>query len=494
MYTGNKMYRSVEGVNSMKWAKRLGIVLLLLTVLTSCNRYTFFDELTDTVKEETGDDPYNQEIDKKMEQYSKYDAPDAFTEEALEDIAKLSPVMEKDRYTYEENYETIEISTIEMPDNPYEVRSSDPDHYVDTATDLLNSYFDYFVVKAGGNKNASEENKIDYLKVIQGAVIAGNIDEFVIETLVEIHVPDVKNTVYEKYGILGNDNAIHCELTIHGKKRTDYTFELIGIIQAEEARKVIDTDITFVRAEPKKFDNNCYQIIDDTLSVSYNGGDEWVSVPITMDRLFAHGDGNGAQKSTTLELDSYIISPEKTAFIYGGSSQYPVTVILSDDEGETWKEVIVNESMNIRRNFISYIGNAMHVLSCGDRTMGQEWSELYSSTDGGNNWSKKAAPFQQGSFLVTSFKFINENIGFITVRSSQSPSLYRTENSGDTWEKVDINMQDEWYTMAYAPEKEEEGLSLYVGMEEYEEMEGTMWKLISNDEGISWQKQSQVMR
>lgn len=47
--------------------------------------------------------------------------------------------------------------------------------------------------------------------------------------------------------------------------------------------------------------------------------------------------------------------------------------------------------------------------------------------------------------------------------------------------------------MAYAPQKEER-LALYVGMEDYGEMEGTMWKLISNDKGISWKNQSQVMR
>lgn len=469
------------------------ILLIIMLIFTGCGRYTFFNELKNEIKQRVGKDPYLEKIDTKMESYSSYDRPLGFTKEALEGIAKLTPAKKEELYHKEDDYETVDISTIEAPKNPYEIRLSDPDQYVNGAEDFINAYFNYFVNEAGGYRNAPIERKIDYIDVTHNVVIAGDIEEFAIETIVEIHVPNVQNTIYSEYGIAGRDGAIHCEFTIHGRQISDYTFELVGIVQSERARTVIDTDIDFVRGDPQRHSPYDYKIEEDILSVTYDGGKQWNEVPISMDQLFARGDGNGAKKSSTLESGSYFISPELTAFIYGGSSDYPVTVILSKDGGKTWTKHIVNDRRGIRRNFISIIGQNIYVLSSGDRTMSQEFSELYVSKDEGETWERVAAPFPEGSFLVTGFTFLTDDLGFITVKSTQSPSLYRTEDGGTTWNKVEIE-HPKYYTMAYAPEGEKENLILYVGVQEYGEMEGILRKYRSEDQGLTWIEEGFVLR
>ncbi|MFZ7132520.1 MAG: hypothetical protein ACOWWR_09215 [Eubacteriales bacterium] len=478
----------------MSWVKKTVIFLMVLIFCTGCSRYSFFNEFTSTLHNWFGKDYVEEEAQVQLERYDQYGRPPAFTEKALTNIAKLTPVKKTLSSTPEDNYESIDINTLEMPENPYVVPCSDPDRYYDTAEDLLNSYFNYFVDAAGGYKNAPENVKIDYLKVRHNVLISGDIEEFALEVLVDIHVPDVQHTDYAQYGIAGSDGAIHCAFTIHARRITDYTFEFVGIVQSQEARKVILTDIGLVLADPKEYTENRYQIKEGQLHVSYDGGKTWVDVPITMEKLFNRGDGNGVKESETLESGSYFISLEQTIFIYGGSSQYPVTLLLSEDQGQNWREIIVNHRSHIRRNFINYVGETLYVLSCGDRTMGQEWSQLYISGNGGTSWSEGINPFPETSSLVTGCTFITRDIGFITVTSSQWPDLCRTEDGGKTWRRQDISPPEKYYTMAYTPEKDEAGLNLYIGQAEYGEMQGIMWKMVSTDQGKTWKKESCVMR
>lgn len=470
------------------------ILCLIVCVLTGCSHYTFFNEFTHSVEEKTGQDTFQKQVDAQLKLYEQYEQPPAFTEEAIEEMLELDVIKEEKRYDKEDNYPTKDIYTIDKSENPYVVSINDPDVYMNTVHDLLESYFNYYMVQAGGFKDAPDDKKILYMDVLHTKIIAGTIDEFVVETLVDIHVPDVQNTVFAQYGSVGNDNAVHCALTVHGERVTDYTFQLVGLAQSDEVRKHIQTDISYVKTDPIPYNMYGYQIKDGKLSVSYDGETVWKSVPISIDMLFNRGDGNGAKPSQTLESGSFYISPELTVFVYGGSSEMPVTLLISEDEGETWRSVIVNHKNNIRRSFISYVDGSIFVLSCGDRTMGQELSWCYLSTDKGVTWSGVGMPFPEGSFLVLGLAFIDNNNGFITVTSSQCPTVYRTHDGGKIWECVDIPVDKEGYTLAYAPEIVGEQLQLYIGQYEYGEMEGLLVKYISDDKGLNWKKEGWVMR
>ena len=76
-----------------------------------------------------------------------------------------------------------------------------------------------------------------------------------------------------------------------------------------------------------------YKIEGETLSISYDNGGTWKSVPITMDQLF--GEDTQTDRISLLS-GSYYIAPDKTFFVYGGREKMPVTMIVSEDAGETW--------------------------------------------------------------------------------------------------------------------------------------------------------------
>ena len=90
--------------------------------------------------------------------------------------------------------------------------------------------------------------------------------------------------------------------------------------------------------------------------------------------------------------------------------------------------------------------------------------------------------------------FINNNVGFVTFRDSETPDIWRTQDGGKTWEKQDLTDVPQYYTMAYAPEMQDGILYLYIGMEEYSEYGGTKAKYESADEGRTWEYKGLVIR
>ena len=66
---------------------------------------------------------------------------------------------------------------------------------------------------------------------------------------VKIHDVNPEDTIYTEFGEIGNDNAIHCNLTVYGEQAKDYTFNLKGIAQTEDVLNAIEEKFQPVRAE-----------------------------------------------------------------------------------------------------------------------------------------------------------------------------------------------------------------------------------------------------
>ncbi|MDE7428514.1 MAG: hypothetical protein K2N00_04470, partial [Lachnospiraceae bacterium] len=99
-----------------------------------------------------------------------------------------------------------------------------------------------------------------------------------------------------------------------------------------------------------------------------------------------------------------------------------------------------------------------------------------------------------GHSLTTGAKFINNSVGFMTIRSSEEPDIWRTQDGGKTWEYQELTDAPEYYSIAYAPEVHGDILCLYVGMEDYSEYGGTKAKYESADEGRTWEYKGLVVR
>src|SRR5699024_1332692 len=84
--------------------------------------------------------------------------------------------------------------------------------------------------------------------------------------------------------------------------------------------------------------------------------------------------------------ESYIITPERTAFIVGGLQN--VKVLQSTDQGATWDEAQIPSPLQaIRMRIIDFVSEQVgFVILTGDRTMGWEGNRIFKTEDGGETW------------------------------------------------------------------------------------------------------------
>jgi hypothetical protein len=199
-----------------------------------------------------------------------------------------------------------------------------------------------------------------------------------------------------------------------------------------------------------------YDIVDDTLNVTYNNGETWIEVPVNLEELF-EGDYNGATKE--LIDGSYVISPERTAFVIGGNET--VRVLLTKNQGSTWEEVFITDELpGVRLRFLGFTSEENgYLILTGYRTMSSEGHLVFKTNDGGQTWYKTESVTETLS-LITDAGFINNDIGFISFGSFNwegqppRPWLYRTGDGGNTWEEVAIPIPDEYkgyFTEAEVP-------------------------------------------
>jgi photosystem II stability/assembly factor-like uncharacterized protein len=199
-----------------------------------------------------------------------------------------------------------------------------------------------------------------------------------------------------------------------------------------------------------------YEIMNDSLQVTYNNGKDWGEVPVNVEELF-EGDYNGTTEY--LIEGSYVIRPERTAFVLGGHG--PVHLLLSPDQGETWEKVLVsNEMPGVRMRLLGFTSEQDgYLILTGGRTMSSEGHLVLKTNDGGLSWYKTKS-VEETMSLVTDGGFINNEIGFISFgsfnREGQPPRpwLYRTGDGGNTWEEVAVPIPDEYkgyFTEAEVP-------------------------------------------
>jgi hypothetical protein len=269
------------------------------------------------------------------------------------------------------------------------------------------------------------------------------------------------------------------------EKLTDSSIGLPSVQDSEEYKNEVEL------LEDK--DQYLYEIVDDTLKVTYNNKEGWVEVPVTIDELF-EGDYNGPTRD--LIEGSYVITPERTAFVLGGHG--PVHVLLSTNQGETWEKVLVtNEMPGVRLRILGFTSEQDgYLILTGGRTMSSEGHLVFKTNDGGQSWYKTESVTETMS-LVTDAGFISNEIGFISFgsfnREGQPPRpwLYRTGDGGNTWEEVAVPIPDEYkgyFTEAEVPVFNGEEGTLLVNQGPNGDYLGgnVLAKFTSDDSGKTW--------
>lgn len=474
--------------------------------------------------------------------YEGYELPETFTQSVIDEMVKLEPVSE-DSYWNEQNeenaYEWKEYEDLPYEaEGPWQVRVQDADKYMPAVSLLLQRYVSYFDNPDPASGWSSESTWYTVTETVYTRLLAGDKNEAVFAIICKYYIGSTEKDLAEFPQTLrdraqiareGNEYYAYFDWTLRIRMVKDYVFELEGIAETEDVLQAYtakyaqadfsdipkvdlvyevenssadtEEDAPMQEESDKSAGESAYQTDISTGVLRVSGADGvWKEAPITLEELFSRGDEMDG-KLTSLQSGSYQVDENKIVFAYGGDSAIPISVIFYEEESQSFKKsVVTDEFYGGRRIFVDFPENGQEgfLIFTGERVVWQETTILFHTEDGGKSWQYvgPAGPdmMTEGHSLTTGAVFINNRVGFVTIRDSQQPNIWRTQDGGETWEYQELADVPEYYTMAYAPEAQGDILCLYVGMEEYSEYGGTKAKYESTDEGRTWEYKGIVTR
>lgn len=188
---------------------------------------------------------------------------------------------------------------------------------------------------------------------------------------------------------------------------------------------------------------NKYIIKDDILSVTYDGGEHYTTVPVDVDNLmYESGSTN------TLKEGSYMISTSKTAFLYGGkvnnSDKVPVTIVYSNDKGANWTTCELDNIYNAEDYYVYFFDENTGVAVCGYAMTDndKESYRIYKTDNGGETWSITGSG--PANYILKGIIYVSENVGFFCYDyvDGMDGNLYITKDGGKTFSKVSLPEQE----------------------------------------------------
>lgn len=472
--------------------------------------------------------------------YDGYELPDCFTQTVIDEMIKLEPVSE-DAYYKERNgediYEWKEYA--ELPyeaEGPWQVRLNDADHYGDAVILLLQRYILYFDdPDRAASLRTLEGSWYTIEETVNSRFLAGDKKEAVFAVICKYYVGGGESDLAEfpqelkdraRFSHEKDGYYAYFDWTLRICMVKDYVFELEGIAETGDVLQaymeryaqadfsdIPKIDLVYgietTSSETGEGENaylsagvsgNAYQVDISEGVLRVSGADGvWQEVPVTLEELFKRGDDMDG-KLTSLQPGRYQVDENKIIFAYGGDNVVPFSVVFYDEESQSFKKSVVTyDFFGGGKIYVDFPENGQEgfLVFTGERVVWQEMSYLFRTEDGGKSW-QFAGPvpdvLTEGHSLTTGATFINNRVGFFTIRSSEEPDIWRTQDGGKTWEYQELPYVPEYYGMAYAPEVQGDILCLYVGMEDYSEYGGTKAKYESADEGRTWEYKGLVIR
>ena len=479
------------------------------------------------------------EVQAEISFYDGYELPDCFTQTAVDEMIKFEPVSE-DAYYNEwisgDIYEWKEYA--ELPyeaEGPWQVRLQDADRYGDAVILLLQRYVSYFDEPDRASQWTLEGSWYTIADAVNSRLLAGDKNEAVFAVICKYYVGGGESDLAEfpkelkdraQFSHEKDGYYAYFDWTLRICMVKDYVFELEGIAETKDVLKVYmeqyaqadfsdipkmdlvygiemassaadDGENAFIDTGVSE---NAYQVDTSEGVLRVSGADGvWQEVPVTLDELFERGDGMDGIL-TSLPPGSYQVDENKIVFAYGGDNAVPFSVVFYDDESQRFKKSVVTyDIIGGRKIYVDFPENGQDgfLIFTGERVVWHEVSYLFRTEDGGKSWQYVGLVpdvLTDGHSLTTGAAFINNDLGFFTIRSSDEPDIWRTQDGGKTWENVELPYVPEYYGMAYVPEVQGDILCLYVGMEDYSEYGGTKAKYESTDEGKTWEYKGLVIR
>ena len=235
----------------------------------------------------------------------------------------------------------------------------------------------------------------------------------------------------------------------------------------------------------------------DALQLTYDCGESWIDAPYTKEVVLDRGDSYDGLAH--LQDGCSFMRDGLSAFVFGGSTyqNVPVTVAVTYDQGRSFTEVQLPESINARKFSIgflpgenqSYGPDSFGWLVVGhDRLMSKEALSVYFTHDGGRSWENSHALDDQFSTLFSGAAFASEKVGYLCFTSISGDYSWtlRTVDGGQGWENFYLPLPDsvdkDHYAIALTPVFEGNQ-----GVFELRPIENRRARLLSDDGGLTWQ-------
>lgn len=223
-------------------------------------------------------------------------------------------------------------------------------------------------------------------------------------------------------------------------------------------------------------EKNDYKIRDGIMYISFDGKNT-IEVP-----------GDFSNMINTYNSFNYQISEEKTIFYYiKDSKRY---LVYSDDMGANWNTVEIENISSIQN--IHFINpNIGFMLRFEATAVGIAFGKISKTIDGGKNWTDIYFGIGNEEKVFTTasqIKFVNENIGFLTMPSvvGESSELYITTDGGNNFNKLEI-LESDIYDYYNLPTLEDEVLSIKITQGSDGDYNGNDYKIYySKDYGNKW--------
>lgn len=185
-----------------------------------------------------------------------------------------------------------------------------------------------------------------------------------------------------------------------------------------------------------------YEIKENTLLVTYDGGQKYTTVPVDCGNLPI-----STSSATQLAEGSWFMDTNKTAFLYGGkivdNNKIPVTLIYSNDKGNNWITCEIDSIYDANYYYVNFFDENIGVIVIGYGKNGdRQASRIYETVDGGETWiSIGSGPALN---VLKGVMYIDQDIGFFCYDyvNGMDSNLYMTRDSGKTFSKVSFEPQE----------------------------------------------------
>lgn len=208
-----------------------------------------------------------------------------------------------------------------------------------------------------------------------------------------------------------------------------------------------------------------YVLKDNSLLVTYDGGERYVSVPVSYSYLLYEENS-----TSTLKDGSYMITTEKTAFVYGGkvanNMRVPITVIYSDDKGENWTTCELDDIYTADYYYVKFFDADNGVVVCGYGRSNDtnESSRIYKTSNGGESWDTVGSG--PATSIIKGVAFASSDTGFFCYNyvEGMDSNLYKTDDGGKTFAKVMLDAQELDSSAANSQNQEKESAAKSEGV------------------------------